>query len=174
MKTVALVPGSFKPAHWGHYDMIKWYSEIADDVIVVLAEPKKPRVSKGGIVIHAEVAKKILEIYCEKLKNVKVELVKGSPVTWCIEYAESMEEPTAFYFGCSSKGEDGNRAEILRNNISDRHTVIVDDSVFIAPDKAISSTDFRNALDTKEDIDKFLPKHLTSEQKNKVKELIYD
>lgn len=172
MKIVALIPGSFKPAHWGHYDMIKWYSKASDEVIVVLSDPKKPRTSKGGIVIPAVVAKKILEIYCETLPNVRIELVKGSPINWCIEYTEKVEDSTMFYLGCSSKGEDGNRGEILRSHIPNRHMVVVEDFVFDAGKEAISATDFRNTLDTKEDIDKFLPKHLTPEQKNKVKELL--
>lgn len=174
MKTYALIPGSFKPAHRGHYEMIKWYSTLADEVIVVLSEPKKPRVSHGGISISAEDAKKILDIYCDGLKNVRVEVVKGSPVTWCIEYTEKTDEPSRFYIGCSSKGEDGSRGLRISSYIPHKHVVCVEDSVFNVEGDWLSSTDFRNALDTgdADEIEIFLPKHLNKTQKSKVKNIL--
>ena len=36
-KTIALIPGSFRPPHKGHLDMIKHYAEICDEVIVAVS-----------------------------------------------------------------------------------------------------------------------------------------
>ena len=36
-KTIALIPGSFKPPHKGHFDMVKFYAEKCDEVIVAIS-----------------------------------------------------------------------------------------------------------------------------------------
>ena len=39
-KTIAIVAGSMKPPHAGHWDMVQQYAEKADEVIVLISDPK--------------------------------------------------------------------------------------------------------------------------------------
>ena len=70
-KIVAIVPGSYKPPHKGHLDMIKQYSKRADEVYVLISDPKKPRTTSTGKVITAKMSKKLFDLYLKKagLKN---------------------------------------------------------------------------------------------------------
>ena len=74
--TVAIVPGSFKPPHKGHYEMIRQYSQLAYRVLVLISAPsaKSQRETKDGKIITPEMAKKILEIYTAGLGNVDIEI----------------------------------------------------------------------------------------------------
>jgi cytidyltransferase-like protein len=74
--TIALVPGSFKPPHKGHYEMIRQYSQLAYDVLVLVSAPaeKSQRVTKDGKVITPEIAKRILELYTNDLGNVDIQI----------------------------------------------------------------------------------------------------
>jgi cytidyltransferase-like protein len=40
-KTVAVVPGAFKPPHKGHLDMVRKYAANADEVVVIISKPTK-------------------------------------------------------------------------------------------------------------------------------------
>ena len=76
---IALVPGSFKPPHKGHYEMVKQYSSMADSVVVLISSPsaKSERKTKTGTVITPELSKQIFDMYVNNLPNVSVEI---SPV----------------------------------------------------------------------------------------------
>ena len=40
-RTLAIVPGAFKPPHLGHLSMVKQYASEADEVIVLISSPLK-------------------------------------------------------------------------------------------------------------------------------------
>ena len=40
-RTIAIVPGAFKPPHLGHLSMVKQYASQADEVIVLVSSPLK-------------------------------------------------------------------------------------------------------------------------------------
>ena len=40
-KTIAVVPGAYKPPHKGHLDMVRKYAEMADEVVVIISKPTK-------------------------------------------------------------------------------------------------------------------------------------
>lgn len=76
-KTVAIVPGSFRPPHKGHLALIEHYSKIADEVIVAVsgqANVSSQRPDKFGRTMPNYIAGKILQIYCKAygLSNVKI------------------------------------------------------------------------------------------------------
>ena len=39
-KTIAIVAGAIKPPQAGHWDMVQKYAEKADEVIVLISDPK--------------------------------------------------------------------------------------------------------------------------------------
>jgi len=81
-QTIAFIPGSFSVPHSGHWNMISYYAEKADYVIVLVSAPKKAvrRVRDGSVKLSPEKSKAILDMFLARsgLKNVKV-LVSGQP-----------------------------------------------------------------------------------------------
>ena len=54
--TVALIGGSFKPPHAGHWYMVEQYAKKADEVVVLISDPKSAksiRKTSAGTVITA-------------------------------------------------------------------------------------------------------------------------
>lgn len=180
---VAVVPGSFKPPHKGHYEMIKHYSDLVGpqgNVLVFVSKPsaKSQRVASNGKVISPEVAKQILEIYCSNLPNVQVEITPVSPVKSCYDIGERLESGVLI-FGCSKKGEDIKRFAQIKKYIESKNpnlivldpvTTAVD--VTISEDGVVSASDFRKSLDDPKSMLQFLPDHLNDAAKMKVIQLI--
>ena len=62
---IAMVPGSFKPPHKGHYEMIEHFSNISQKTLVVISDPqseKSIRRTPSGKQVTAQEAREILEI----------------------------------------------------------------------------------------------------------------
>ena len=53
-RTIAIVPGAFKPPHLGHLDMVRQYAQQADEVIVLISSPLKASRGVGDKPITAE------------------------------------------------------------------------------------------------------------------------
>lgn len=180
---VAIVPGSFKPPHKGHYAMIKHYSELVGPqgtVFVFVSKPsaKSQRVSVNGKVISPEVAKKILEIYCSNLPNVEIEITPVSPVKSCYDIGERIESGV-LVFGCSKKDNDIKRFNQIKSYIENKNpNLIVMDpqttavDVLTSDDGVVSATDFRNSLDDPEKMKEFMPDHLNDGMKEEVIKLL--
>lgn len=180
---VAIVPGSFKPPHKGHYEMIKHYSELVGpqgNVLVFVSKPsaKTQRTTPDGKVISPELAKQILEIYCSNLPNVQVEITPVSPVKSCYEIGERLDSGVLI-FGCSKKGEDIKRFAQIKKYIESKNpNLIVLDPVTTAVDASasedgvVSATDFRNAFGDPKLMMQFLPDHLNDGIKMKVIEML--
>ena len=153
---VAILPGKFKPAHRGHLDMIEHYARLADRV-VVLVSPKP----KDGIT--AQTAAKILHMYLDdaNITNVDVEIPEfASPVRAAMEYGNLPEmEGTKIILGASTKG--GDAAERFGRNVQKyvENAEVLNplDYAFDPVGEVLSATDFRNALRSNEDIERFLP-----------------
>jgi cytidyltransferase-like protein len=72
-RTIAIVPGAFKPPHVGHADMVRKYADMADEVIVLISKPlKSVRSLPDGRVITAEDSLKIWELLVKDIPNVKI------------------------------------------------------------------------------------------------------
>lgn len=153
---VAILPGKFKPAHRGHLDMIKHYAQLADRV-VVLVSPKE----KDGIT--AQTAAQILNMYLDdaNITNTDVEIPEfASPVRAAMEYGNSPEmEGTKIILGASTKG--GDAAERFGRNVQKyvENAEVLNplDYAFDPVGEVLSATDFRNALRSGGDVERFLP-----------------
>ena len=180
---VAIIPGSFKPPHKGHYAMIKHYSDLVGpqgNVIVYVSKPsaKAQRKTKDGRVITPEVAKAILDIYCSNLSNVQVDITPVSPVKSCYDIGDKLESGVLI-FGCSKKGDDIKRFNQIKSYIESRNPnlIVLDPSttavdVTASEDGVVSATDFRNALDDPKAMIQFMPDHLNDAAKEKVIQLL--
>lgn len=180
---VALIPGSFKPPHKGHYAMIEHYSKLVGPtgkVIVFVSKPstKNVRKTKDGKVIEPEVVKQILDIFCKNLGNVEVEVSQVSPVKSCYDIGERLDSGV-LVFGCSKKGDDIKRFNQIKQYIESRNpNLIVLDPLTTAVDvtnvgdSAVSATDFRNAFDDPKRMMEFLPDHLNDGTKEQIINLL--
>ena len=76
-KTVAVVPGAYKPPHKGHLDMVREISNIADEVVVIISKPTQERsIFPNGREITSEDSLKIWETLAAGLSNVRIEASK--------------------------------------------------------------------------------------------------
>ena len=113
-REVVLVPGSFKPPHKGHYEMVKTYSEMypAGQVHVLISAPsaKSERRTKDGKLITPAAAKQIFELYAQPLSNVTVNVSEyPSPVTAAYETLKTLDGGTTAVLGASKKDGDWKR-----------------------------------------------------------------
>jgi nicotinic acid mononucleotide adenylyltransferase len=176
---VALIPGSFKPPHKGHYVMIEHYSKLVGPngkVIVFVSKPsaKNARKTKDGKIIEPETVKQILDIFCKNLGNVEVEVSQVSPVKSCYDIGERLDSGVLI-FGCSKKGDDIKRFKQIKQYIESRNpNLIVLDPLTTAVDvtssgdNAVSATDFREAFDDPKRMIEFLPDHLNDGTKEQI------
>ena len=168
-KTIAVVPGSFKPPHRGHLEMIKRYSQMADEVVVLIGAPlvKSQRLTVHGAAITPEMAKRIFDIYIQDagLTNVHT-LVSASPspIKAAYEFIEFKLKNVNVILGASLKNDDYKRwdrtaAYFAEKNpsvkIIDPKSTAVD--IMSAGGEHLSASDFRANLDNPDLIDKFLP-----------------
>lgn len=181
-KTVAIVPGSYKPPHAAHFEMVKDYSKMADEVYVIISAPKaKESVRKTAtdIVITPEISKSIWEEYIKagNLKNVFVEISPSpSPVKAAYDKAEKDLSGCDVIFGASKKGDDWKRWSTVSKYFE--KTVpsikVMDPEEYAVDTKmdGMSASDFRDHLDDPEYCKKFLPKELTDKQIEKIFQLL--
>ena len=113
-RVVVLVPGSFKPPHRGHYEMVKQYSEAHPhgQVHVLISAPsaKSERRTKDGKLITPSAAKQIFELYAQPLTNVTSRVSEfPSPVTSAFESLKTLEPGTTVILGASKKDNDWKR-----------------------------------------------------------------
>lgn len=173
----AVVPGSFKPPHKGHYAMIKHYSDMVGTdgkvfVYISKPSPRSERTTALGKPISAEIAREILALYCANLPNVSIKVSEISPVKDAYDFGKNINSGTVI-FGCSKKGDDIKRWNNVKSYYQKNYpNVYVVDPVTTAVDAtssevgAVSASDFRNAFGDKEKMKQFLPDHLSEQQKN--------
>ena len=93
-RTVAVVPGAFKPPHKGHLEMVRHYSNKADEVFVFISKLPRGGASKGEAEVNFEESKAIWNLYVEAagLSNVTVmqkPSENASPMGAAIEFAQN-------------------------------------------------------------------------------------
>lgn len=175
VETIAMVPGSFKPPHKGHYAMIEHFSNISDRVIVVISDPqseKSIRRTPGGKKMTSSEAREILEIYTKGLSNVEL-VTTSQPVKWVYDFmAEDTTPGQKVLLGVSGKGEDANR--YLRAKKYAPEGVDIEASVFTDSDLNVSASTIRQVLDspTLGELDQFLPNHLSKQDKEQVLQIL--
>ncbi len=130
-KTIAIVPGAFKPPHKGHLDMVRKYAAMADEVIVLISMPTKSgRSLPNGKELTANDSLAIWKILTADLSNVVVGFFNDpeirSPISAAYAIAGAAEEregaarkvePNIFpipagsdiILGASTKGGDAKR-----------------------------------------------------------------
>ena len=114
-KTVAVVPGAFKPPHKGHLDMVRKYASNADEVVVIISKPtKQGRYLPDGTEITSDDSLKIWQTLAAGLSNVRIEASKdhASPVTAAYDFIGDkgpLNTGDKVILGASTKDDDWKR-----------------------------------------------------------------
>lgn len=177
----ALVPGSFRPPHKGHYAMFKFYSDMVGPdgkVIIVVSDPQKAkRLTSAGKDIPATVAEQIIKLYCKNLPNVST-MISTAPVKVCYDFGENISEGTLI-FGCSKKDDDLKRFKAVKNYVEQHYpNLFVLDPQTTAVDAVsnagtnVSASDFRAVFGDREKMKAFIPDHLSEQEKDQVVDLL--
>ena len=166
-RTIALVPGSFKPPHKGHFEMFKHYARNADEVYVVISEPQNPksiRRTPEGRYIPAEIAQQIFQIYAENegIRNIQF-ITDPAPVKFVYDYfAERTQPGDKIILGVGGKGEDAARYKNAAKYAPEGVQFDIDVFPTVGGDEPISSSHIRNKLDslTPEELLPYIPDSL--------------
>lgn len=181
-KSIALVSGALRPPHAGHWSMIEKYADLADEVKVIISNPKNPksvRKTKNGTVITPEMSKAILEIFINRYglgNKVKVEISeKPSPVTAAFDYVDNKIKNAKVYLGSSKKDDDWKRFSSAPEYFKDRTDIeIVDpEEAAVVPLEGkngipFSATQIRNNIDDLKLISSMMPSKLTKDDVQKI------
>ena len=173
-RIIALIPGKFKPPHRGHLNMVKHYSELADEVKVLISPLSR---KAGDVDIDAEDAIAVWKIYLQNagLTNVTVmRSPKESPVGAAFDFVSNdvnnpdySQPGDSIILGASTKGGDQSRfAGNVQKYAQEGVTVLNPmEYVFTPPeDIPYNASDFRNAIAQREDISRFLPEESMNSQ----------
>ena len=167
-RTVALVPGAFKPPHRGHLEMVEHYAGMADKVVVMVSPLS--RKTPSGNEVGFSTSKAIWEVYlrdaglADKVKVIRSPV--NSPVSATYEFVanennspELAQPGDRVIPGCSTKGGDESRFQANFEKYA-REGVMITDPIscaFAASGEALSARDFRAALDAGRGLERFIP-----------------
>lgn len=180
---VTILPGSFKPPHIGHWEMIQHYSKISDNVYVIISSPseKNIRKTKTGKVITSQISKQIFDIFKKSynLHNVTFEIsTKPSPISGAYDKLSELKNVKVI-LGSSKKDDDVSRWDYASNFVKKNNIPIVlldIDEYAVEPkkinNKDISASYIRDNIDNFESIKEFFPNKLSKQDLNKIKELL--
>ena len=165
-RTLAIVPGAFKPLHLGHLSMVKQYASEADEAIVLISSPLKASRGVGGKTISAQDSKKIWDMLLadQGLSNVRVEISpKPSPITATYEYIDKdgpLEPGIRLVLGASQKGGDFKRWKSAAKYVKDGVELLPPEETAVIPanrpsGEPYSATDARKMLEQGENADEF-------------------
>tara|TARA_R100000805_G_C3626317_1_gene137729 strand:+ start:8670 stop:9461 length:792 start_codon:yes stop_codon:yes gene_type:complete len=165
-RTLAIVPGAFKPPHLGHLSMVKQYASEADEVVVLISSPLKASRGVGGKPITAQQSKQIWEMLLadQGLSNVRVEISpKPSPITATYEYIGDdgpLEPGIRLILGASQKGGDFKRWKAATKYVKDGVELLPPEETAVVPanrpsGEPYSATDARKMLEQGDAADEF-------------------
>jgi len=165
-RTLAIVPGAFKPPHLGHLSMVKQYASEADEVVVLISSPLKASRGIGGKTISAQDSKKIWDMLLadQGLSNVRVEISpKPSPITATYEYIDKdgpLEPGIRLILGASKKGGDFKRWKGAAKYVKDGVELLPPEETAVIPanrpsGEPYSATDARKMLEQGDAADEF-------------------
>ena len=155
-KTIAVVPGAYKPPHKGHLDMVRKYAAFADEVKVLISKPTaRGRTLPDGREITAEDSLKIWKILAADLSNVDISIsTHASPINAAYEYVGEegpLNTGDKVILGCSEKDCDWKRWAGAEKYIKDGVELISPQGTAVSPTlrpsgSPYSATEFRDAL----------------------------
>jgi len=165
-RTVAVIPGAFRPPHIGHVSMVQQYANRVDEVVVLVSSALRGNRSIGENSISAEQSRQVWqELLMDRgLSNVRVETspqpTRASAILEYIGDDSPLEYGTSVILGVGNTGSDLYRYESIGKHAKDGITVLPVSENAIQPvampsGEAYRSSDLRKILDEGGDADAF-------------------
>lgn len=166
-RTVAIVPGAFKPPHLGHLDMVRQYAEQADEVIILISSPLIASRVILGQPISTRKSMEIWEMLLDDagITNVKIDARsrRASPIAAAYDYIDensTLEPGTKIILGASQKGEDFKRWRSAAKYVNPTLELLPPEETAVIPanrpsGEPYSATDARKMLEQGENADEF-------------------
>jgi len=138
-KTIAVVPGAYKPPHKGHLDMVRKYADLADEVIVIISKPtKQGRTLPNGREVNAEDSLRIWETLVQDISNAEVIISKNhaSPINAAYEYVGDkgpINIGDTVILGASTKDDDWKRWTDAEKYVKEGVKLIPPEQSAVAP-----------------------------------------
>jgi nicotinamide mononucleotide adenylyltransferase len=171
-KTVAILPGGFKPPHKGHFNALNYLLDEADSGVVFIGKGVRDNIT-------AEQSKQIWDIYVKHLsKPVTVSIAEVSPIKSTYVYADEHKDENIIV----GVGPEEDPAELKRYDFFKKHpeTFPLVKIVNIPPmHDRISGTKTRQLINAKsaDAVNYFVPVEngkdlLTPEEKAKIAKIV--
>jgi len=170
-KTIAVVPGGFKPPHGGHYGLAKYFSDLPDvDMVMVLISPKvrTGHSLENRVVIDASMSMQLWQLYTKRDSKIKVSMSPhNSPIRASYDYMEKLNSGDTLIMGMGEKEISAGDTRFAK---APEYGAKFGIEVDIVPtpmfEGGISGTRMREliAAGEKEEFQKYLPKHLDTSE----------
>jgi len=166
-RTLAIVPGAFKPPHLGHVDMVRQYSKMADEVVVLISSPIKASRGIGDKPITAAQSEQIWKMLLKDqgLSDVVDVTISKIPSPITATYEEigedgPLEPGTRLILGASKKGGDFKRWRGASKYVKPGVELLPPEETAVVPanrpsGEPYSATDARKMLEQGVDADEF-------------------
>ena len=173
MEKIALLPGGFKPPHAGHYNMAKWLANNTDaDTVVVKVGAKE----RDGIT--REISLKLWNLYrLSDPDSPRIAILpsnSNSPVQDVYDFIEKeAPEGSIVYLGMGEKDATDKRFANIGKFAEPKN--IKFETALVPPQAGgVSGTEMRGFIknNDKESFQKYIPEHLTQEQKDQAWEMV--
>jgi hypothetical protein len=183
-KIVAILPGSYKPPHAGHYLGAKYCADISnlDEVKILISTKERTAFSMEtgeGIVIDAEKSFKIWKIFTKHDPKIKIEFSQvPSPVQEVYDTIIKLNPGDTLLVGKGEKEtSDDTRFKRAQDWAEKNNTGVTVKPIMTKIDKKftnISSSNLRDliAQNKKEEFLRFMPSHLSSQEKEEIWDII--
>jgi len=183
---IALIPGSFKPPHSGHYELARHMldmkeadgSDVIDELVILISPKSRTGHSPNNrIIVTAEMSKQMWDMYFEGQPNVSIELSnRSSPIRSTFDFmSEYMSEGDILWVAQGEKDKDDSRYEKLQD-FSDVKNLGIDVEVETTElySRGVSGAQMRHYLAEKDEdsFKGFLPDHLTAEERDQLYDLV--
>lgn len=177
-KTIALVPGGFKPPHAGHYALAEYFSNMknVDEVRIIIGDKVRCDKIEGQMCVTPEMSKRIWDLYIQASGDRKMVVTNQANKSPISDIYDLVSNPDIFRDGDTailgrSEKEINTPFKTIESHVERNNPgVIIEDVVTPMFAESISGTDVRNliALHKKEEFFSHLPEFLTPENKESV------
>lgn len=177
-KTIAFIPGSFRPFGEHHLRMVKHYADICDEVNLVISSPRSgesQRLTNLGEDITPDDAKAIVDMCLQDCGcgNCKCEISRDpNPIQTILKDIGNLKD-CVIILGVGNKDDDSSRFDdIDLNYFKDNNVEITPPSETVyTPDGEtcfVSASDIREHIDDKDMLRSYLPVSIEPETFDKI------
>ena len=180
-RTIALVPGAYKPPHKEHLNMVKHYAKLANNVYVFVSPLSRGSNKPGQYAVDKSMSERIWALYLKAAgltKNVKLLPTQlNSPVQTSIDWTiKNHKRGDCIILGASTKPDEKGVPDVqgrfdrggIEDYLESEHNIKpdmvqilnpVDPNLVYTYTVELSATDFRTALESRnyEAIQQFIP-----------------